>query len=125
MIESMEESTTLDEIALSENARIEAENERVSAEEFRQTRFDSLMESADKRISQVMLDVENASGRAQEVVTDAEEALAKVNSAVSPTVSVTEISGGHKVSVTDKDGTKTFDVMDGKSYTYGSTLYWH
>lgn len=114
LIESMEESTTLDEIALSENARIEAENERVSAEEFRQTRFDSLMESADKRISQVMLDVENASGRAQEAVTDAEEALAKVNSAVSPTVSVTEISGGHRVNITDVNGTKSFDVMDGE-----------
>lgn len=32
---------------------------------------------------------------------------------VSPTVSVQNISGGHKVSITDVDGTNEFDVMDG------------
>ena len=32
----------------------------------------------------------------------------------SPTVAVSNITGGHRVSITDKDGTKTFDVMDGK-----------
>lgn len=32
---------------------------------------------------------------------------------VSPTVSVTDITGGHRVTITDADGTKTFDVMDG------------
>lgn len=32
----------------------------------------------------------------------------------SPTVSVSSITGGHKVSITDKNGTKTFDVMDGE-----------
>ena len=33
---------------------------------------------------------------------------------ISPTVSVTDISGGHRVTITDKDGAKAFDVMDGK-----------
>lgn len=32
---------------------------------------------------------------------------------VSPTVSVSEITGGHEVEITDKVGTQTFDVMDG------------
>ena len=32
----------------------------------------------------------------------------------SPLVSVTDIEGGHRVSITDKDGENTFDVMDGK-----------
>lgn len=32
----------------------------------------------------------------------------------SPIVNVTPIDGGHKVSITDKNGEKTFDVMDGK-----------
>lgn len=36
---------------------------------------------------------------------------------VSPTVSVTDITGGHRVSITDKTGSKTFDVMDGDDYT--------
>ncbi len=31
----------------------------------------------------------------------------------SPTVEVTEIAGGHRVTITDTEGTKTFDVMDG------------
>lgn len=34
---------------------------------------------------------------------------------VSPTVSVTEIEGGHRVTITSKDGTESFDVMDGDS----------
>lgn len=33
---------------------------------------------------------------------------------ISPTVEVTEIEGGHKVSVTDKNGTQDFEVMDGE-----------
>ena len=32
---------------------------------------------------------------------------------VSPTVTVTDINGGHRVTITDATGTKTFDVMDG------------
>ena len=33
---------------------------------------------------------------------------------ISPTVAVQDITGGHRVTITDKDGAKTFDVMDGK-----------
>ena len=33
---------------------------------------------------------------------------------VSPTVSVAVISGGHRVTITDANGAKTFDVMDGE-----------
>lgn len=32
----------------------------------------------------------------------------------SPTVTVDDIEGGHRVTITDKDGDKVFDVMDGK-----------
>lgn len=42
---------------------------------------------------------------------------------VSPTVSVTEITGGHSVSVTDKNGTQTFSVMDGEQGAPGTTDY--
>lgn len=34
----------------------------------------------------------------------------------SPTVSVADISGGHRVTVTDANGTRSFDVMDGEDY---------
>ena len=35
------------------------------------------------------------------------------NDGVSPTVDVTEITGGHRVSITDADGTENFDVPNG------------
>jgi hypothetical protein len=38
----------------------------------------------------------------------------------SPIVQVADIQGGHKVTITDKDGAKTFDVMDGKDGQGGS-----
>lgn len=39
----------------------------------------------------------------------------------SPIVDVSEIEGGHRVTVTDEDGTETFDVMDGGSPTISVT----
>ena len=38
---------------------------------------------------------------------------------VSPTVSVTDITGGHRVTITDASGPKTFDVMDGEDGSGG------
>jgi len=38
----------------------------------------------------------------------------------SPTVAVTEITGGHRVTITDVNGPKSFDVADGKDGTGGS-----
>lgn len=40
-------------------------------------------------------------------------AALKGDDGVSPTVKVAEIEGGTRVTITDKDGEKTFDVMDG------------
>lgn len=34
---------------------------------------------------------------------------------VSPTVEVSQITGGHRVTITDAAGTHTFDVMDGQT----------
>lgn len=39
----------------------------------------------------------------------------------SPTVNVTEIDGGHEVNITDKNGTKSFEVMDGEKGDKGDT----
>lgn len=39
----------------------------------------------------------------------------------SPTVTVTNITGGHRVAITDKNSTKTFDVMDGSGSGGGTT----
>lgn len=40
---------------------------------------------------------------------------------ISPDVSVEDIDGGHRVTITDKDGTKTVDVMDGSDGEDGKT----
>lgn len=37
----------------------------------------------------------------------------------SPTVTITDITGGHRVTITDKAGAHTFDVMDGATGVYG------
>lgn len=39
---------------------------------------------------------------------------------ISPTLSVAEITGGHRVTITDVNGTKTFDVMDGQDGQNGA-----
>ena len=41
----------------------------------------------------------------------------------SPTVSVSEVSGGHNVVITDKNGSKSFKVPDGSTPVRG-TDYW-
>lgn len=39
---------------------------------------------------------------------------------ISPTLSVAEITGGHRVTITDVNGTQTFDVMDGQDGQNGA-----
>lgn len=41
---------------------------------------------------------------------------------ISPTVAVQDITGGHRVTITDKDGAKTFDVMDGAGGSGGAAV---
>ncbi len=43
---------------------------------------------------------------------------ASVNDGYSPNVSVTSVSGGHRVSITDSSGTDTFDVLNGITPDY-------
>jgi hypothetical protein len=40
----------------------------------------------------------------------------------SPSVAVSDIDGGHRVTITDKDGAKAFDVMDGQSGKDGTGI---
>jgi hypothetical protein len=44
---------------------------------------------------------------------------------ISPTVSVDDIANGHRVTITDKEGAKTFDVMDGKDGQGGGVTSWN
>ena len=43
------------------------------------------------------------------------------NDGKSPVVAVTDIENGHRVSITDKDGTKTIDVLNGQTGKTGAT----
>lgn len=52
-------------------------------------------------------------------ITDFLQALG-ITDGVSPTIAVSTISGGHRVTITDADGAKTFDVMDGAAGTDGA-----
>lgn len=56
---------------------------------------------------------------AEEAKTAAEEAKAAAEVVVHPVVGVTTITGGHRVIITDVEGTKTFDVMDGEGVLSG------
>lgn len=48
---------------------------------------------------------------------------AKGDDGFSPTVSVTDITGGHRVAITDASGSHTFDVMDGDAGSQGTMDY--
>lgn len=65
---------------------------------------------------------EQIDAKAQEALMTALEALDKAENGgsgssgedgFSPVIEISKIEGGHRVSVTDKNGTQTFDVMDG------------
>ena len=45
------------------------------------------------------------------------------NDGKSPVVTVTDIENGHRVSITDKDGTKTIDVLNGQTGKTGQRLF--
>jgi hypothetical protein len=53
-------------------------------------------------------ELETAVGEANAKIKDLED-----NQAISPTITVTEIEGGHKVTIIDVDGAETINVMDG------------
>ena len=52
---------------------------------------------------------------AEEAQQAAEEAKQAATAVVHPTIEVEEIEGGHRLTINDADGEKTFDVMDGES----------
>lgn len=51
---------------------------------------------------------------AEAATNDANEAAKNVKDGVSPTVAVSDITGGHRITITDAEGTRNVDVMDGE-----------
>ena len=50
----------------------------------------------------------------KQIIDMIESGMLKGEPGYAPTVSVTDITGGHRVTITDAQGEKSFDVMDGK-----------
>ena len=59
--------------------------------------------------------------KAQDVEEAAERGDFDGEDGVSPTITVEEITGGHRVTITDATGTQSFDVMDGEGGGGGGT----
>lgn len=57
--------------------------------------------------------VEEVMGNITNIVSEAVSSATKGEDGFSPTVEVSAITGGHTVSITDANGEKSFDVMDG------------
>lgn len=71
-------------------------------------------------VAQVQTMASDALEKAEAVETAAEQGRFDGADGYSPTVSVTEIPGGHRVTITDIDGAHVFDVMDGQGGGGGS-----
>ena len=65
------------------------------------------------RADQIQAVAEQALAAAQALRSDAAAGVFDGEDGVSPTVAVTAITGGHRVTVTDKNGSSAFDVLDG------------
>jgi hypothetical protein len=79
-----------------EAGRVTAENGRVTAESARQTATNNALSRVDNKIAEV-----------NKKVTDGDF------DGYSPTISVNEITGGYKLTIIDKNGTKSINIMNG------------
>jgi hypothetical protein len=82
-----------------EAGRVTAENGRVTAESARQTATTNAVSRVDNKIAEVNKKVTNGDF-------DGEDGY-------SPTISVNEIAGGYKLTIIDKNGTKSINIMNG------------
>lgn len=89
-----------------EAARIVAEAERVAAEITRESSTEKRLKAIDDKVDEV-----------DSMLVDGEF---NGEDGISPTVTIANISGGHRVTITDANGTKTFDVFDGEKGDKGS-----
>ena len=78
-------------------------------------------------VQQILEAAENAEEIAQGVRDDADAGEFDGADGVSPSVSVTDITGGHRVTIVDAQGTHVFDVMNGEKGDPGSggdNVFW-
>lgn len=63
---------------------------------------------------EALIAAEEAKAAADEAKTAADEAKSAAGVVIFPVINVTDIADGHRVTIKDVEGTKTFDVMNGK-----------
>lgn len=97
--------------ATAEDARADAESTREQNEDERKTAEDEREQAEIERANEhdTLIDEGN------QMI----EKIRNMSAGVSPTVDVTNIDGGHRVTITDVDGAETFDVMNGKDGVIG------
>lgn len=94
-------------------------------------RVETSTEAAETAASEAATSAGNASQSAQKAAGSLQELKEGIaagdfkgepgNDGKSPVVTVTDIENGHRVSITDKDGTKTIDVLNGQTGKTGAT----
>lgn len=119
---SDEDKTAIDNILHVEASRVANETERINAEADRKDAEDKRRAAEDVRKAthtEIVNKLNNgefdgkdgANGMPGRDGQDGEDG----KDGVSPTITVTAITGGHRVTITDAEGTKSFDVMNGDS----------
>lgn len=137
-----EDLPLLNQLMGEEAKRVAAEEKRVEAEGVRQTQFETLVSeisntkdnaietenlarsalsqanAANAQASTALNTANDALQSANDALNDAENAkdaaLEAAGITVSPEVSVVSIANGHRVTIKDVNGTRTFDVMNGE-----------
>lgn len=79
------------------------------------TTFDGLVQKVDDAVDDMYQKAESGEFDGRDG-TDGEDGF-------SPVISVDQIEGGHRVTITDKTGTKSFDVLDGQGTSAGMSYY--
>ena len=112
---------TVNQYMASNNGNIENLNEGIS----------NLNDDIDKMNEDVNGSLEEMNGTIDDLNKEIEELNKKIEelpdnpgggeSGTSPTIDVADIEGGHRVTITDAEGTESFDVMDGKNGADGYT----
>ena len=95
-----------------------AETERSAAEEIRKQN-ELEREAAEDEREQAEIERANEHDTLIDEGNQMIEKIRNMSAGVSPTVDVTNIDGGHRVTITDVDGAETFDVMNGKDGVIG------
>jgi hypothetical protein len=92
-----------------EAQRVANEEERIANENARKTRSEELFNA----MADTVAEVENRRDNGEFDGEDGDDGF-------SPTITVTSIDGGHRVTITDANGTKSFDIKDGVQGDVGS-----